>query len=38
MHLDEARRVEKVPAPSTGKTDHKPLKAILTQSSVGANA
>jgi hypothetical protein len=38
MRLDEARRVEKVPAPSTGKTDHKPLKAMLAQSPVGANA
>jgi hypothetical protein len=38
MHLDPARRVARVPAPSAGKTDHKLLKAMLVQSPVGANA
>jgi hypothetical protein len=38
MRLDEARRVEKILAPSTVKTDHMPLKAMLVQSPVGANA
>jgi hypothetical protein len=38
MRLNEARRVAKVLAPNTGKTDHKLLKAMLAQSPVGANA
>jgi hypothetical protein len=37
-HLDDARRVEKIPAASTGETDHRPPKAMLTLSPVGVNA